>query len=531
MLLLAACCCPAAIANAQQQVTLQSGAVLVGEVTMDGAELVVNIAGADVRVPFKEVAKVEATGERSSDDVDMLLLKALEIRIQSGDGKEQGVLSEAFRRAPDNPRVAYWYARCLAESGYGLGAAEIYEPRKEAIDAAYPGMGQRLEVLIGQRERLEKLPVPLKKRLMEIEEAGAAGAVLVAAFFKLVDQHGEPVPRGAYHVYCYGGRNERIETFDDGYVLVSFSGSSGYRDKACRVDMQRGHYEDKTFEFVPQPTQARDAGVFVVRQFGDADRVELTVNVVDKDQKPLDRVVVEMRPASGSSIEMRRLSTGADGRVSFQPLPGRSVVSCARAGYLSSGRSIEVNSSGEDQELTMTLYRQLRGKVDVQWRMLQLLPGGESDQNATKGSQRISLPGGGGRSPQGQRVPWLALIQNGGDLNLSVQDVPSDLLPRGSTFVGQYRVKDADADARKQFESLNLEKIDELKSQLELYQADPRSPSGRAGHAHPVEAGDILVGRIVSQDGQGGRPAVVEFKALVEEISSAAAGPTNPAAP
>jgi hypothetical protein len=50
--------CLTAAALGEQQVKLQSGTTLVGDVTMNGATLVVDVDGAKIEVPFKEVASV-----------------------------------------------------------------------------------------------------------------------------------------------------------------------------------------------------------------------------------------------------------------------------------------------------------------------------------------------------------------------------------------------------------------------------------------------------------------------------------------
>ena len=194
--------CLAATAHGEQQVKLQNGATLIGNVSMEGANLVVDIDGAKIEVPFKDVAAVTSAKAGGSNQAEQLLFKGLEAQLLSeGEKKELGLLAEAYRLAPENPHVAFWYARSLANAGNGKAASEVFEPRREAIVAAYPGIADRLASQIEQRLIYEKLPAPLLKRLDEIaaaaEHANPIGAekTAYAAYFRLVDQADEPIEK------------------------------------------------------------------------------------------------------------------------------------------------------------------------------------------------------------------------------------------------------------------------------------------------------------------------------------------------
>jgi hypothetical protein len=49
-------------ARAEQEVTLRSGATLIGDVTFDGDAIVIDIEGAQQRVPLADVESVTPTG-------------------------------------------------------------------------------------------------------------------------------------------------------------------------------------------------------------------------------------------------------------------------------------------------------------------------------------------------------------------------------------------------------------------------------------------------------------------------------------
>lgn len=143
---------------AEQEVTLKSGATFIGNVTIDGDAVVVEIDDAPLRVPLAEVAAIAPLDSGHKQQARRLLMAALEARLMNNSGNEAlGLLAEAARLDPDDPRIAYWYARSLVDAGFGKAAGEVLESRREEIAKTYPGMSDQLAAQIKGRLELEKM--------------------------------------------------------------------------------------------------------------------------------------------------------------------------------------------------------------------------------------------------------------------------------------------------------------------------------------------------------------------------------------
>jgi hypothetical protein len=128
-------------AAAEQQITLQSGATLVGKVSMEGDQVAIDVDGAKLHFPLNKVATVTSVAADSSRQAERLLFKGLETQLlYDGQQKEIGLIAEAHRLAPDDVRMVYWYARSLANAGMGKAAREAFVPHRDEIAAAYPGL-------------------------------------------------------------------------------------------------------------------------------------------------------------------------------------------------------------------------------------------------------------------------------------------------------------------------------------------------------------------------------------------------------
>ncbi|MCA9237872.1 MAG: carboxypeptidase regulatory-like domain-containing protein [Planctomycetales bacterium] len=512
-----------AAAPGAQQIALKSGAVIVGAVSMDGADLVIDVDGASLRVPLNDVALVTPADEQGSGQVDRLLLKALESRQQYGGGREIGVIAEAFRLAPDDPRVAYWYALSLAEAGYGKGADDVFAPRREAIAEVYPGMADRLAQLIEAKKKIEALPPKLGKRLDQIERAADASTYfedgdLQAAYFQLVDQHDQPVPRDAFRISC-NGNNEKTETFADGYVLFTFVRRSSYDDQPCRVEMQKEGYADAQFEFRGARGGARDAGKFVAKSYGDSDRSEAQALVVDESGKPLAGASVSVSTNRGNAATDPQTAND-QGVVTFALFPGDYSFRASLPGYNTAYQSLAVRHAGDAaQPVKLVMYPQLLGTARVEWRMQ---PAGYPGPRMPEGDGEAELTAPpnvqASRGPYGPGLPWLRFQQQADELQLEVvQQMQYPGAP--PNFVGRYRAAEADEESPKpaeQFEAIDLSDVDALKDQLDLVPVDPRR--GGASTVLPAQEGAIYVGRVVSRDMQTGRPAVYDFKVIVSDV-------------
>ncbi|MBX3432861.1 MAG: hypothetical protein KF847_06050 [Pirellulales bacterium] len=534
------------VAPGAQQVTLQSGAVIVGEVAMDGAELAIDVGGAKLRVPFKEVAMVTDSAVKEAGQADRLLLKALEARLTHGaDGHSAGLLSEAFRLAPDDPRVAYWYARSLVDAGYGKGARDVFQSRRAAIAAVYPGLVDQLAAQIEQRIRTESLPPKLIKRLDQV--AAAAGGAsffedgeLHAAYFRVVDQHDAGIPSTALRVSCNGNR-EKLESFADGYVLFTFLRNRSSRDDPCRLNVAAPGLKSAQFEFRATTLGAEDAGRFRVERYDDADRVVARVDVVDAGGEPLADTMVVVQDVDGRGDQpAASQKTSAQGYAELALFPGAYRLVGTREGYNQAFEPLEVAPGFVGLGAKLTLHRQLTGKALVAWRVKVVgYPGSPeaTAESVTTGEAELVSPQGGRPSygPYGPGVPWLRFAQTGPALELHVTEqmyYPGT----GTGWIGRWKPTRTTTDEasesagpnapqvwQKQFEHLDLTKLDALKSDVEVVKPSPGSPSRPPGTTVlAAQPGAIYVGRVMSRDMPTGRPAVYEFKVLVTEIDKPA---------
>lgn len=534
--------------RAEQKVTLQSGATLIGDVSMEGTNLVVNVDGAKIPVPFKDVASVTSVKGGDSNQPEQLLLKGLEAHaLAEGDEFDLGLFAEAYRLAPDNPRVAYWYARCLVEAGNGQGAADVYEPRSEAIAAAFPGAADQLASQIKDRIALEKLPRPLVKRLDEIARAARQANAIrsktaaYAAYFRLVDQNKKPIEKSAFRVHC-NGEDGHLDSFADGYHLYTFVRRHDYGDSPCRIEVSRPGLVNEVFEFQGSSRGAQDVGLLEVKRLTDGDRKTVVVRVVDQEGKPLPeaRVNITANQSDGRD-RIQPATTNADGVAKLSLFPNSYHYQVSLKDYNGVGEPLVVPiEDGPEQTIDVKLYRAIRASIRVVWQArLGNHPGmpqagdeavttGEFTQEAGENNH----PGvfrGGPFGPQHVR-----LVQTGD--SMQVQFVDHMGFPQtapGSTWVGRLESTEAIAEvlpekkdkafdikvATELFDVLGLSELDAIAQEFKIKRTNLGMMHGRGGPTSlPVEAGDIFVGKVHSRDPQNGRPAFVEFKILATEL-------------
>ena len=186
----------------EQQVKLQSGAKLVGDVSMDGPRLVVDVDGAKISAVqrsgirhFSQRRRVESAGANAAERAgESCISRRGEVRPRT---IRRGVSTRA-RESADG--VLVWCGPI--DAGNGKAASEVFEPRREAIATAYPGAAERLASQIEARLALEKLPPALVERLDQIAKSAKQSNAIpsktlaYAAFFRLVDQNNDPIASG-----------------------------------------------------------------------------------------------------------------------------------------------------------------------------------------------------------------------------------------------------------------------------------------------------------------------------------------------
>lgn len=534
------CYCLAAPARGQQQVTLQSGTTLVGNASLDGPNMVVDVEGAKIAIPFKEVASVTAITESKAQQAEHLLVQGLETQILSdGEQKDLSRLAAAYRLTPEDPQVAFWYAYGLLDSGYGKAANDVFEPHRKAITAAYPGIADRLAGQIEGRVKLESLPAPLLKRLDEIEAAsqrvGAvpAESVQYAAYFRLLDQSDEPVEESAFRV-SGSGENQNLESFADGYYLFTVNRRNGFGDFPCRLEFVKPELVGDNISFRGGTHGAENVGVIRVKKLSDAERQSVDVHVVDREGKPLASAAIHFHAirANGSQVGAPPVTTLADGTAKLRLFPGDYTYQVTLPGYAPLSEKLVVPAQQKQAvALDVKLFRAISAAIKVKWQSKPMLqPGMPQVRNDAVTSGEFELQIGpdspNGMAPGPFAPRWVRLVQV--DESVQLQFINEMNFPQPvNSWVGRWKYAADEAnqhgenpeDDAEVFDMLDLGQLNSIKEQLQLETTILNGPQPRGGPVSlPLEAGDIYLGKLSSHDPQMGRPASVEFKILATKL-------------
>lgn len=553
---------------AEVQVTLKSGASLVGNASMDGKDVVVKIDDSELRVPLTEVEAITSVDAGPERQARRLLLTALELRVDKGDGGNDiiGLLSEAARLAPDDPQIAFWYASSLADAGYGQAANDILSKKQEAIAAVYPGLAEKLAARIKQRMALEMLPPTLLARLDELNASPSKGAATndlqhLAVMFRLVDQHKQPIERSAFHIYSNNGQDDNLEVFDDGYYLFTFKRHRGNQPQPTKLDIVRPGLEAKSFELPESTSSVRDAGELVAKRYEEAEKVAVRVNVTDGNRKPIVGARVTFHPTSprgGGGDQSVPVQTDAEGWAEAVLFPMSYNFNVHAEGFNQFSGQVELKPGGDTVEQSHQLYRLIEATIRLAWEASGVQGGEKTSGDATihvgtPGSQphhgndpaswlraeqrgdKLSLQfidqffgygGPFGQLPEG----WVRVIDEQADLNATEKESTGSDASKSDSDEAKPEDDAADAAADAidldAFNKLELEKVDEFKAKL----PQPRMMVGGEQHGPrpPIlleaQTGKIYVGRLQHRDPRNGQPVQLAFKVFVEEMSTADEG-------
>ncbi|MGD9636688.1 MAG: Ig-like domain-containing protein [Pirellulales bacterium] len=532
--------CFAAAANGEQQVKLQSGATLVGNVSTEGSDLVVDVDGAKIPVPFKDVASVTPASQGQARDAERLLIKAIEAQMLTDDEKvDTGLFAEAFRLAPDDPRTAFWYARSLVKAGFGKGANEVFEPRREAIVAAYPGAADRLADQIQERLALEKLPAPLVARLDEISAAAKQPAPInaektaYAAYFQLIDQAGEPIERSDFEIQS-NGEEGNLESFADGHHLYTFARDRHFGDNPCQLNVSRPGLVSASFSFEGGTRGAQNVGVLKVTRLSEKDRKPVTFKVLDPAGQPLSGATITLNAVRqrGNSDAIAPLQVNADGVASATLYPNQYYCQVSRKAYNPISQPLTVPLEGEEPvAVEAKLYPAIQATIKVEWQARAIThpgmpPVAESSLTSGEFEQTIDGTGAAGMPVGRFGIPWVRLMQSEDQLQLQFMD-RSMFGPSEPAWVGRLAPETQGKDNKKLdaqvnaelFDVLSLDELDALAQEFKIDRVEfggmPR-PNGQL--TLPIEAGDIYLGRIMGHVPETNRPAMIEFKLLATEV-------------
>jgi hypothetical protein len=539
---LAASCLVATPLLAEQQVTLKSGAMLVGDVSFDGDAIVVKIDGAASRFALDSVASVAPLAFDQGQQARRLLLNALEIRLGGGGPKEAvGLLAEAARLSPDDPQIAFWYASTLVDAGSGRAASRTFEEHREAIEAAFPDRVAKLAERIKFRMMVEMLPPDLLARIDGLNEAAAvqplnATVRPMAVVFRVLDQYKDPVEQAAVEIGA-SANDERLEQFADGYYLFTFVRNRGDSDAPCRLAINFYGLQRADYEFRAGAERVAVAGEYVVHRYVEVDKRPLRVSAADHSGAHLAGVLVELRPSSrvpeGANLKLTA-TTDDDGKAEFVVFPGNYGYSASKVGFNGDAGNVEVNADeSQDSAQQLVLYRSIPGKFRVAWRTTPIYPGAEPSSGDVTidagGSGPLGNPGFQGLSS------WLRPVQNQEELTLQVtimQYGPPIGLGRGAPWIKKYEVDDSASPdervglAKDAFEAVDLKNVDDLGNDYEKVEgSNIGMPYNNSTFRLPVKLGAVYVGSITGRDARTGQPCQLDFKVLVEQVGDAPAPP------
>jgi hypothetical protein len=546
---------------AEVEVTLTSGASLVGKVSMDGKDVVVKIEDSELRVPLSEVDSITSVDAGSGRQARRLLLTALEARVNNdGSAEVIGLLAEAARLAPDDPHVAYWYASSLADAGYGQAANDVFTKKRDAIAASYPGLTEQLAERIKRRVEMEKMPPALVQRLDELNAALAKQAAnpevrQIAAVFRLVDQDEQPIERAAFQMQCSNGQDENLEPFDDGYFVYSFNRHRGNQEGPSTIDITKPGLESKMFELNGSSNRVQDAGTLVVQRYDEEAKRLFRIHVADTKGTPVVAAHVSIQAMSTrGNVSNHTLSgeTDAEGNAEIISFPMKYTYRVQSEGFNSASGNVEVAANAsEPKPLEVRLNRAIEATIRLAWEATAMQGGGK-----TTGESTIQVAGDGQQNQYGQNeTSWLRPFQQKDRLSLQFVDQFFGYNgPFGQPEGGWVRVLKSPADANlgeekkpdaattseterenaaakdegsqpmnlDAFNAVDLDDLDEYKSKLPQprmieggHRTGPRPPM-----VLPAETGKIYVGRLVHREMRTGQPIQLTFKVFIEEMST-----------
>jgi hypothetical protein len=492
-----------------------------------------------VRISLNQVATIAAADSSPERQAQRLLFAALEARVTGGANSDVvALLAEAKRLAPDDPSVAYWCASTLVDAGFGKAANEVFAPRREAIAKAYPGLADQLAERIKRRANLEKMPSELVKRIDEInaiapKQSPTNDKRQMYVMFRVVDQNKQPIDASAFRVESRG-EEENLESYDDGYFVLTFARNRYNRDEGSRLDIVQAGFEQKGFQFSAAPNRLADAGEFVVKRLDEKSKQPYRVQVTDVAGKPISNAKVSLQTTTqqGRSNEAAQTTTDFDGRAELSVFPMKYMYSVSAAGFNYQNGSVEVAADGGGaKENKVQLHRAIEAKIRVAWLSTPINAGagagtisGEGEIRATGSSVRFNQFGP-------NQIQWLRTNQIKDRLILQFMSQPFGM-PRGSespVWVREIKPEGAAKEDKSEkaasevYEKLDLKKVDEFKKKI----AAPK-PVRRPGMptndqiSTLVEAdrGSVYVGKMISRDMRTGQPVEMSFKAIIDEMSS-----------
>jgi hypothetical protein len=380
-------CFTTSVLFAQEQVTLKTGTQLIGRVSLsaDSRSVTLKIGESSISVPMDEVDSIGPVGSKLSPSPDRLLMIALESQLQHGSGAGQiGLLAEAYRQAPQDARIAYWYARSLVDARLGSTAQKIVEEHRQAIEVAYPGILAKLEEEISQRVSLEGLPADFVKRIDQITDSIGRSLpredrIPMFVRFALVDSDGVPLERQAYRISA-SGAEERLETFAQGNHLFSFNLYRGNENHSCKLTVSGPGLKSQTFDLPASSVMVADAGRFEVKRYIDSEMVTRTFLVLNENDKPIPGANIHLSIDSRGPQPTEKAITDESGRATIKQFPLEYQYLVENHGYLRDHGKVAFREGIPSDEIVVKLFPLMNAKARIAW-VSQLLQGPTASTN------------------------------------------------------------------------------------------------------------------------------------------------------
>jgi hypothetical protein len=515
-------------ARAEQEVTLRSGATLIGDVTFDGDAIVIDIDGAQQRVPLADVESVTPTGFGPKREARRLLLAALEARQLGGPPREAlALLTEAARLDPDDPQIAYWHASTLVDAGLGKAADRTFESNRAAIEGAYPDGAAKLAERIRRRALLEMLPSEMVQRIDQFNAAAAvqpANAAIrpMAVAFRVLDQFNDPVPKSVFEVQA-SASDPVLEPYADGYFLYVYARRREESENPCRIVVNHYGFKSEQHEIRASSAQVAIAGEFTAHRYAEAEKRPFHFVVFSRDGAPVRGASIIVRSAlpgeQGAPPAPISVETADDGKAVISAYPGQYNYTVSRDGDHDAIGTIQLNETeSQNPAHRVTLDREIRARMHVVWNAAPLQPGGPA-VGAGGGEADVEIGGAGQPSPPSMPCP-LRLAQDGNRLIITVESFPY-YAPGAPGFVSPWLKKQtaqADGDSLKRLNTIDLDEIAKLGDDFMPVAFHPGAPNyGQPPQPIVAQTGDLFVGQFMGRDPRTGQPLNFTIKALVTD--------------
>lgn len=462
-----------------------------------------------------------------STEGERLLLRGLEAQLLSDDSTQAAVLmSQAYALSPNNPAVAFWHTRAQLENGFGTQAKQLLEKHRDSITTAYPGWVAQLEIDIARRVELEGLPAGLVARIDKTEQPPQPSNSYKTcfAYFRMVDQNDEPIDTNQVRVQSSGG-SAAVETFDDGYALLTCKTRSTQSSVECKLSTRSDRLRQQEVSFTIDPATVSNAGVFKLYRYSDKDRQKVVAEVRDSKGKPVSGAKLMV---GGANIDRNTQPiTNSDGQAELSLLPGQYSVHATATGYASSNSTLRVvENAAKPHKVSLTVRQLLTARVKLVWRAYSVDLGNpdsnniDQDESFFAGTTTLTF----GSRPNQSSIGWAQIRQVGDKMQLqfpSNSRVNSRIPQREPVWVGELTSGEAaqqnHADRPSLFASVDLEKMAEVRKQAKDASLSPQANANSL--AYSVDEGDIYAGQIYGRDMRTGRYALYKFKAFVEKLS------------